>query len=303
LSDLIAAETQAQQQQALRLMQGGLSRLAERWRTAIVRALALVEAEIDFADEDLPGDLLATVAALLEPVRSDMRAHLRGSRAAERIRDGFEVALVGAPNVGKSTLLNALAGRPAALTSEVAGTTRDVIEVRMDADGLPVTLLDLAGLRPPEEHVEALGVALARERADRADLRLFLVDEPADVGRLGVAERVGDLVVRGKADLRPQGAGLAVSGLTGAGIDALMAAVAGELAQRASMAGGVTRERQRQAVARAEAALGEALEMLQAPELAAAELRSALRALDFLVGRVDVEAVLDVIFQNFCIGK
>jgi tRNA modification GTPase len=306
LADLVAAETLAQQRLALRVMQGGLSRLAAGWRAALVRALALVEATIDFADEDLPDDLAAAVGPILAVTARAMEAEVRGSDAAERVREGFEVALVGAPNVGKSTLLNALAGREAALTSEVAGTTRDVIEVHMDLGGLAVTLLDMAGLRSGGDRVEALGIDRARQRAARADLRVFLI-EAAELDGLGVAVEPGDLVVGAKADLRPAAAGLAVSGTTGSGIDRLLAAVGDALQHRASAASLVSRERQRRAIEQAAAALGEARRHLEPPapavELAAEEIRSALRALDFLVGKVDVEAVLDLIFESFCLGK
>ncbi len=310
LGDLLAAETAAQQRQALALMGGALSRLAADWGAALVRALAFVEATIDFADEELPADLLDG-GARRTWARSLRRcgASSRGSRMAERVRDGFEVALVGRPNVGKSTLLNALAGREAALTSEVAGTTRDVIEVRMDLDGLALTLLDMAGLRDGGGRVEGLGVARARERAARADLRVFLVDEPAEAGMLGVARRAGRLTVLAKADLRAgiggaggvgddrardrraAGGGSArrcASGPRGAGTRVAAAAARGDRAGAGGGGGG------------AAASSGAARRAL---ELAAEELRAALRALDFLVGKVDVEAVLDVIFQSFCLGK
>jgi tRNA modification GTPase len=307
LGDLLAAETAAQQRQALRLMDGALSRVAAGWRARLVRVLAHVEAAIDFADEELPDDLLTTVRAELAVVIGGMERELGGSALAERLRDGFEVALVGPPNVGKSTLLNTLAGRDAALTSEVAGTTRDVIEVRMDLDGLPLTVLDMAGLRGAEGQIERLGIARARERAERADLRIFLVAALSEADGLGVERMPGDVTVLAKADLRGPTDGLAVSGVTGQGIDALLARLAAELGQRASTAGTVSHERQRQAIERAATALRAASEQLgrAAPqvELAAEDLRAALRALDFLVGKVDVEAVLDVIFASFCLGK
>ena len=191
LGDLLAAETAGQRRQALALMDGALSRLAAGWRQALLRALAFVEASIDFADEALPATLLQTVRAEVSGVLAAMQREVRGARVAERIRDGFEVALVGRPNAGKSTLLNALAGREAALTSAVAGTTRDVIEVRLDLDGLPVTVLDMAGLRDGGGRVEGLGVARARERAARADVRVFLVGDEADVAGLGVVAGAG----------------------------------------------------------------------------------------------------------------
>jgi tRNA modification GTPase len=306
LGDLIAAETRAQQRQALRLMEGALSRRAGAWRDRLVGALAQIEAGIDFADEELPDDLLASVRMELSAVLAEMQRELAGSAAAERLREGFEVALVGPPNVGKSTLLNALAGREAALTSEVAGTTRDVIEVRMDLGGLPFTLLDMAGLREAEG-LEGRGVARARARAEQADLRVFLVDAPEDAGHLGVPCIRGDVTVLAKADLRGPGCGLAVSGVTGEGIDRLLGRIEAELADRVATAGSLSHQRQRQAVERAAAALHVACAELAraAPqtELAAEELRAALRALDFLVGKVDVEAVLDAIFARFCLGK
>jgi tRNA modification GTPase len=209
--------------------------------------------------------------------------------------------------VGKSTLLNALAGREAALTSEIAGTTRDVIEVRMDLEGLAITLLDMAGLREAGGRVEALGVERARARAARADLRVFLVAELGEADTLGVSREAGDLVVLAKADLRPSDAGPAVSGSTGAGIDALLSAISAELAARSARAGSLSHQRQREAIERTAAAIAAAEAELgrvePRVELAAEELRTALRALDFLVGKVDVEALLDVIFQSFCLGK
>lgn len=307
LGDLIAAETAAQQRQALQMMDGGLSRIAAAWRDDLVHALALVEASIDFADEDLPDDLSRQALERLSGVRAAMQRELEGSRAAERIRDGFEVALVGRPNVGKSTLLNAIARRDVALTSDVPGTTRDVIEVRLDLGGLPVTLLDMAGLREGGDVVEGLGIARARSRAESADLRVFLVDDPADIDGLGVARQDGDIVALSKADRRGPVEGLAVSGTTGTGVELLLAAVSGVLERRAGAAGAVGHARQRSAVAAAASAVERALGLLQgrdaAAELASVEIHGALGSLDFLVGKVDVEAVLDVVFRTFCLGK
>ena len=176
LADLIASETEAQRQQALRLFSGGLGDLAAHWRERLIRASALLTVTIDFADEEVPVDVSPEVLELIAEVQTAMQAQVDGFGAAERIRTGYEVAIVGPPNVGKSTLLNALAGRDAAITSEVAGTTRDVIEVRMELAGLPVTLLDTAGLRETDDTVEKIGVARALERAKAADLRVFLIE-------------------------------------------------------------------------------------------------------------------------------
>ncbi|WP_442771536.1 tRNA uridine-5-carboxymethylaminomethyl(34) synthesis GTPase MnmE [Paenirhodobacter enshiensis] len=303
LSDLIEAETEAQRRQALTVLSGAIGQKVDGWRRNLIRACALIEATIDFADEDVPVDVSPEVLELIERVCGELRHELAGVGAAERVREGYEVAIIGRPNSGKSTLLNRLAGREAAITSDVAGTTRDVIEVRMDIDGLAVTFLDTAGLRETPDRVEAIGVARAIERAERADLRLFLLDDE-EVGL--ISPRAEDLVVQGKADLRSQ-CGLAVSGLTGAGVGELLAEISERLSRKAAAAGTMTRERHRIAMSRAVEALEMARdEVMLRPEhaeIAAEALRDAARALDTLVGRIDVETLLDEIFSSFCIGK
>ena len=303
LADLIDAETEAQRCQALRVLSGAVGKRAEGWRKDLIRAGALVEATIDFADEDVPVDVTPEVLGLIDGLLNDLRREIAGTSVAERVRDGFEVAILGAPNAGKSTLLNALAGREAAITSEIAGTTRDVIEVRMDLGGLAVTLLDTAGLRETVDRVEQIGVTRALERAGAADLRVFLLDHPTET--LLMAPRVGDIVVQGKADLHP---GLdAVSGRTGQGLDQLVARISAVLLGKAASAGVMTRERHRVAMIRAVEAMESARHQVQGPggaaELVALDLRRAARALDVLVGRVDTEDLLDEIFASFCIGK
>ncbi|NUB45348.1 tRNA uridine-5-carboxymethylaminomethyl(34) synthesis GTPase MnmE [Fertoebacter nigrum] len=302
LADLIEAETEAQRRQALHVLSGAVGARAEGWRRDLIRAAALIEATIDFADEDVPVDVTPEVSGLLDNLLSALRAEVEGTRMAERIRDGFEVAIVGAPNAGKSTLLNALAGREAAITSEVAGTTRDVIEVRMELAGLAVTLLDTAGLRETGDLVEGLGIRRAIERAQAADLRVFLLDGDAPA----MPVQPGDIVVQGKADLHIA-TGLAVSGKTGAGVADLVAAIAHTLQQRSASAGIFTRERHRLAIIAAigamESAQAEVITGAMRAELAAEALHRAIRALDALVGRVDVEMLLGEIFASFCIGK
>ena len=304
LADLIDAETEAQRKQALRVLSGALGRRVEVWRLDLVRAAALIEATIDFADEDVPLDVAPEVCALIDTLLVQLRSELDGARAAERIRDGYEVAIVGAPNAGKSTLLNALAGREAAITSEIAGTTRDVIEVRMDIAGLSVTLLDTAGLRDSMDVVERIGVERALERARQADLRIFLQADPDEV--LMLLPDADDLVVLGKADTR-DGTALAVSGKTGAGIDWLLGEIAARLLTRAASAGLLIRERQRiamqVAVSGLESARSRMAQAQNLPELIAADLRVSMRALEVMVGRIDVENLLDEIFSSFCIGK
>jgi tRNA modification GTPase len=301
LSDLVEAETEAQRRQAFRVFSGALGQKASNWRSDLIRAAALLEATIDFADEDVPVDVTPEVLALMTRVQTDLRAETAGVAIAERIRDGFEVAIVGPPNVGKSTLLNALAGRDAAITSDVAGTTRDVIEVRMSLRGLPVTVLDTAGLRVSEDAVESIGIERAIARAEQADLRVILLDR-AEATPVIVPVK-GDIIVVAKADLT----GGDISALTGEGLDDLVETLAATLEKQASGAGVAIRERHRISMRRAIEALDTAQDQLEtAPELAeliAEELRNAIRALDSLVGHVDIEHILDDIFSSFCIGK
>ncbi|WP_276717691.1 tRNA uridine-5-carboxymethylaminomethyl(34) synthesis GTPase MnmE [Pseudooceanicola nitratireducens] len=303
LADLIDAETEAQRKQAQRVLSGELGDKAESWRRDLIRAAALIEATIDFADEEVPVDVSPEVIALLMRVRGDLEKEIKGVGIAERLRTGFEVAIVGAPNIGKSTLLNALAGRDAAITSDVAGTTRDVIEVRMDLQGLPVTMLDTAGLRETEDTVEAIGVERAKVRAQQADMRVFLVAE----GEVPAFDPLdGDLVLVGKADLVGEAAGR-VSGISGFGVSELVASVRDRLKTLAAGRGVATRDRHRSAMVVGLSDIDRALEKIGAggevAELAAEDLRACVRALDSLVGRVDVEMLLDDIFSSFCIGK
>ncbi len=304
LADLIDAETELQQRQALRVLSGAVGRKVGSWRKNLIRAAALIEATIDFVDEDVPIDVTPEVRGLLQSVMLDLQAELAGIRTTERIRDGFEVAIVGPPNVGKSTLLNALAGREAAITSATAGTTRDVIEVRMNLSGLPVTILDTAGLRDSADDLERIGIERGVLRAEMADLRVFLHDGLA--GAMFLAPKAGDIVVLSKADLRPDTAD-AISGSTGQGVDRLIGRIVAELEFRVSSAGVMTRERHRVAMQNAIKAMESALNELGSAgsrsELIAAELWGAIRAMDQLVGRIDVENLLDEIFASFCIGK
>lgn len=301
LADLVDAETEAQRKQALRVLSGAVGQRTEVWRAELVRAAALIEASIDFADEEVPVDVVPDVRAAVVALLGQLRDEVAAGRVAERVREGFEVAIVGVPNAGKSTLLNALARREVAITSSVAGTTRDVIEVRMDLGGLPVTLLDTAGLREGGDEIEQIGIERTRLRARDADLRVFLVDDEGIPD--GVEPQPEDIVVRGKADLGGEG----VSGKTGQGMDALLRQIGDVLSGRVIPSGVVTHARHRLALERAIASLvsvQDALDTRSAPlEVVAEDLRAARRALEGLVGRVDVEAVLGEIFSRFCIGK
>jgi tRNA modification GTPase len=303
LADLIEAETEAQRKQALRVLSGALGSKVEGWRRDLIRAAALLEATIDFADEDVPVDVSDEVRDLLVRVSDELTVEIEGTGAAERIRSGFEVAIVGAPNVGKSTLLNRLAGREAAITSSIAGTTRDVIEVRMDLGGLPVTLLDTAGIRESADEIEALGVQLALRRAAQADLRVFLLDQ-GEAPPIPIA--AGDIVLRAKADLSKMSYP-SVSGITGAGLDELLGEIEAVLSELASGAGLATHERHAAAMKLALHGLKSSFNLLEfGPDqydVVAAELRLGIHALEALVGRIDAENLLDEIFVSFCLGK
>lgn len=305
LADLIDAETEAQRRQAVRVLSGHIGQRVEAWRGRLLRAAALIEATIDFVDEDVPVDVTPEVREIATALLDEMQKEISASAVAERVRQGFEVAIVGAPNAGKSTLLNALAGREAAITSEVAGTTRDVIEVRMDIAGFPVTLLDTAGLRETDDHVEGIGIARAIERAGQADLRIFLLENRADV--LPMTPEEGDIILLGKADLWEDADILSVSGKTGQGLDRLVERIGQQLSGRYDGEPLLIRERQRLALMDAAASLKVALAWLSSydsrVELVAESLRAASRSLDMLIGRIGVEDILGEIFSSFCIGK
>jgi tRNA modification GTPase len=312
IADLIAAETEMQRRQALRQAEGELSRRLEAWRTGLARALARLEAYIDFPDEDLPQQLLASINLEIGQIAGTFGRALAG-HAAERLRDGLTIAILGAPNVGKSSIINKLAQREAAIVAATAGTTRDVIEVRLDLAGYPVTLADTAGLRATVDEIEAEGVRRALHRAEHADLKLLVFDGgswPAidpDTAKL-----IDDLAicVVNKADLLREPEPVAVEGRatlklsckTGLGFDALVAEIAGRA--KGAMSGGeiLTRARHRAAVEEAKAALDRA-KGAGPLELKAEDLRLAVRAIGRIAGRVDVEEVLDLIFKEFCIGK
>ena len=302
LSDLIEAETEAQRRQAFALMDGGLTEKVEKWRRDLIRAAALIEATIDFAEEDVPVDVSPEVGELIESVMADLDQEIAGSFVAERVRDGFEVAIVGPPNIGKSTLLNALAGRQAAITSEIAGTTRDVIEVRMNLDGIPVTVLDTAGLRETADTIEALGVELARKRAEAADLRIFLTEDGEGRG-FGVKIQEDDLVLYGKSD---SGRVDGISGKTGAGLDRMIRHITTVLGSRVAITRSAVRQRHRIAMESSTLYMKAAQELIATDgesELIAMELHAATHAMNAIIGRVGVEDLLDEIFASFCLGK
>lgn len=303
LADLIDSETEAQRMQALRVLSGELGNLTSYWRDKLVRAASLIEATIDFADEEVPVDVSDEVIDIIEEIRDSITKEVNGSVIAERVRSGFEVAIVGAPNLGKSTLLNALAGREAAITSEIAGTTRDVIEVRMDLGGVPVTLLDTAGIRETNDVVEGIGVSRALDRASLADAIVYLYDDTSQLAAFEGDETV--IRLRAKDDAGDYLDG--ISGHTGNGVERLVGLLTQRFADMTKDVGIATRERHRIAMQDALVHLLNAESIVQqGPEMydiGAEELRISCRVLDTLIGRVNVESLLDEIFSSFCIGK
>ena len=306
LADLIESETEAQRRLAIRSMDGALSSKVQEWRKDLIRAVSLIEATIDFADEDIPTDVAPEVLGLINKTQSDIKSEIKGSFAAERIREGFEIAIVGPPNIGKSTLLNALAGRDAAITSDMAGTTRDVIEVKMDISGFSVTLLDTAGIRETTDKIEQIGVDRAKLRAKNADLRLFITHsgEPNDL-KLNPEEN--DIVVIGKSDLLNKSDILAISGKSGEGLDSLLKEISDKLSRLSIGAQTATRERHRISMIKAQRFLdaGKLLieDNLELSELASSEFHQGIQTLSSLIGSVGVEDLLDEIFSSFCLGK
>jgi len=314
LDDLIHADTDRQRRQALRQLKGGLGDKARGWRAQIIEASALIEAAIDFSDEaDVPAELIAPALAGVGRLLGEIEEVLGAQGQSERLRDGLVVAIAGPPNVGKSTLMNALARREVAIVSPHAGTTRDVIEIELDLDGYPVTVIDTAGIRPTDDPVEQEGVRRARARAAEADLVLWLV-EAADDGEpeLGAAPHwrvrnkidLGDLAA-GRVDAG-EGAGFAISASRGDGLPQLIAALVAFAAKTlGSDSGGlIGRARQRQLLQQTVSSLQRSIKAAaDGEELMAEELRIAAHALGRLLGRIDVEDVLDVIFREFCIGK
>lgn len=324
LADLVDAETEGQRRQALRQRRGALSAVYEGWRGRLIEAAALIEAEIDFPDEDLPGALAQRAGPILQALADDMGQHLNDAHRGERIRDGFRIAIIGPPNAGKSSLLNALAQREAAIVSDIPGTTRDVVEVRLVLAGFPVWIADTAGLREAADAIEAEGVRRALGRAEEADLRLGLVDGQADAAEaVAIADRLrpGDLLVSTKRDI-PHGAAFYeafqiyedrgldypawVSVRTGEGLAELEASIAKRVTEALGReeAPVLTRARHRRLVEEARAALLRAIPALDAgAELAAEDVRVAADQIGRLTGRIDVEDLLDEIFLSFCIGK
>ncbi|MGY3441588.1 MULTISPECIES: tRNA uridine-5-carboxymethylaminomethyl(34) synthesis GTPase MnmE [unclassified Bradyrhizobium] len=312
LDDLIHADTDRQRRQALRQLKGLLGDRARDWRERIIAASALIEAGIDFSDEgDVPAELIAPALEKVRALHDEIKQVLAGQGQSERLRDGLVVAIAGPPNVGKSTLINQLAKREVAIVSPHAGTTRDVIEVQLDLDGYPVTVIDTAGIRETSDPVEQEGVRRARVRAAEADLVLWLADSGG--AKIGQGGTTPTWLVRNKIDLvrTPAGEGgnypeFRISAARGDGLSELIAALVGFAHDyfATSEGGLISRTRQRGLLEETVESLRRSIEVVgRGEELAAEELRRAAMSLGRLLGRVDVEDILDVIFREFCVGK
>jgi tRNA modification GTPase len=299
--DLIAAETSAQRLQALRQLEGALGALYQDWADRLRGILAYQEALIDFPDEDLPPEVEAQLLTTLRAVRTEVRSHLDDAGRGEKLREGLFFAISGAPNVGKSTLINALVERDVAIVSEIPGTTRDILEARVVLGGVPVTLVDTAGLRETTDIIEAEGVRRAIARTEDADLVMTVVEAGSPP-----ADTTGSLLIANKADLGLPGPdrALRISAKTGIGMDELRARLAQAAQQMTNATGAppLTRARHRAALLAAVAYL-EAAEQANLPELRGEDLRLAMRALGRITGHVGVEDILDTVFSKFCIGK
>ncbi len=315
IADLVDAETSAQRRQALAQMGGSLARLYDGWRDRLVKSLAFAEASIDFAEEDIPDDLARQSIESLRALAREITSHMADDGIGERIRNGFRIALTGAPNVGKSSLLNALAKRDVAIVSDIAGTTRDVIEVPLDLGGYAAVLIDTAGIRDSTDSIEQEGVRRAHAQAASADLQIILMDatDPSQ----SIPVNADALVVLNKSDLLPDPQTLSVnhqailiSASTGCGLNVLVSAmtarIATKVAQGSRASVPLTRARHRHALQDCLAALERAIagaEAKSSEEMIAEDIRLAAHALGRITGRVDVEELLDRIFRDFCIGK
>ncbi|HXS07552.1 MAG TPA: tRNA uridine-5-carboxymethylaminomethyl(34) synthesis GTPase MnmE [Rhizomicrobium sp.] len=307
IADLVEAETPAQLAQALRQYDGALASLYEGWRGRLVAGLAHAEAAIDFSDDGVGGEEFATARAAVTQIIAEIQAHLEDGRRGEALREGLRIAIIGPPNAGKSSLINALAQREAAIVSDIAGTTRDVIELRLNLGGYLVHVADTAGLREADDAIEAEGVRRALAKARESDLVLLLVDGTAPYTDQFPAKP--DLVISNKSDLPgfQKRDGLALSLKSGEGLSRLIETLSAMVAERLETKGetpALTRPRHREALGEALASLRHGLDApADQPELFAEDLRLALRAVGRILGRVDVEELLDVVFRDFCIGK
>lgn len=313
LADLIDAETSEQQKYALRQMEGNLSQLYESWRKTLLEVLAHLEAYIDFPDEELPSDIIDNVQNTVFKVKEDIEKHLSGNNIGERLRDGFRVVILGEPNAGKSSLLNSVAKREAVIVSDIAGTTRDAIDIHLDINGYPVVFTDTAGLRNTDEQIEQKGIEIAYKKAQNADVVVCLFDALKNIPqefeniektkKIYVANKVDKLSDEQKKVISNKGC-LLISAKHNQGIDALLQTISSKIKDKFTSASSslITRQRYKEA-------LNNTVEFLSCfgfdkeIELSAEDIRLACREIGKITGRIEVDEILDKIFGSFCIGK
>lgn len=306
MMDLIEATTDRQQAQALTQMDGALDRLYEEWRAHLTHDMAYLEAFIDFPEEEIPPEKMGIIDTGIRALIEKIKKHLNDNNRGQKLRDGFQIAIIGTPNAGKSSLMNELTNRQTAIVSQTAGTTRDVVEAYLNIDGFPVILADTAGLRETEESIEAEGIRRAVKKAEEADLVIYLID-PTNAVSFTLPDSIRPeklLTVYSKADLKKVDGALSISTKTRAGLEALHQKIKTILSEQMGKSGTgvITRERYRVALQDCVRSLNQAVQQTEL-ELKAEDLRMAARALARITGRIETDDLLDVIFRDFCIGK
>ena len=305
IPDLIAAETAAQHKQALRQLEGKLGAIYEDWRFRLIEISAMIEAAIDFPDEDLPKNIIDKVESDVEKLKNEIASHLNDNKVGQKIKNGLNLAIIGAPNVGKSSLINFLAQSDVAIVSEIAGTTRDVVETHLSIAGVAVKISDTAGIRETEDKIEAEGIRRALKKASEADLKIFLIDAKNPVLRADLIDEQTIIVVN-KIDLEPfnfDGA-VEISLTNNVNTTQLLKKLEEKILELIPNQNSpfITQERYRSALRNSAANL-ESFSLEKNIELAAEDLRMTAREIGKITGKVDIENILDVIFSRFCIGK
>jgi tRNA modification GTPase len=305
LADLMSAETEYQQKQALEIYTGSSNKKVQEWKNIVIKLLSIIEANIDFYDEVDDFELIKNINKNVLILEKDLLKEKKAFSFSESIRSGFTVAIVGKPNSGKSTLINKLAKRSVAITSKLSGTTRDIIELRYNLDGIPIVFLDTAGIRTSKDKIEKIGIQNTLKRANKANLRIILSDTSSDLSSLGLSKSPSDIILRPKGDL--QGPEPSISGKTGKGIEELLYLIKEKLAKSPPQSSVISRMRHLKRVNVCLDYINNVKEFISDNEieleLIANELRGIIMNLDGILGLVDTERVLGEIFSNFCIGK
>ena len=305
--NLIESETESQRKLSLKLLDGDLGKKVKLWKKKLINVLSILDASIDFSEEDLPKSHLLEIQNEIKKLINHFKREIKGSYIAESLTDSFEVALIGKPNVGKSTLLNFLLKRDISIVTNIPGTTRDILEAKLDLKGLPVTFIDTAGLRKSNDKVEKIGIKKTLKKVSTVDLRVFLINKNSDLDSFKQIKRKNDLVFISKSDKRKLHNEMGISGVTGEGTDILINKIYDILSKKTLSVGSVVNSRHRLIIKNALSFLNDALLNCNSDfdkiELIAEDIKKTLKELDFLVGTIDVEDILENIFSKFCIGK